>query len=222
MASEVQACQFIDSCGFVMTETVCREEDEGQYGPVILKANTFMASLTRIDDSRMMKVKEVDGQYIIDTYSVREREVMLGLPKGYVEDVVKALFQDLTENAFNKPERSVEGLGWREFLSEELHHLHLNCQFKVKPDRNPPFFHLEISSPQENKNLSFYKEDQYCKHLLGNGWSIPVVEYVLSELKGLFNVEETYGEKYDYHYPWPPYQYDNVGNAQQSREVTDV
>jgi hypothetical protein len=221
MASEVQACQFVDSCGFVMAETVCREEDEDQDGPVILKANTFMASLKRIDDDRMIKVKEVDGQYIIGQYSVREREVMLGLPTGYVEDAINALFQDLTENAFKRPEHSVEGLGWRAFLSEELHHFHLTCQFKVKHDMKYPYFHLEISAPQENENLSYYNEGQYCKHLLGNGWSIPVIEYILSELKGLFNVEKTYGEKYNYQYPWPPYQYDNVGNAQ-SRECADV
>ena len=221
MASEVQACQFIDSCGFIMAETVCGEEDEDRDGPVILKANTFMASLTRVDDDRMMKVKEVDGQFIIGKYSVHEREVMLGLPKGYVGDAVNALFQDLTQNAFIKPESSTEGLGWRAFLSEELHHFHLDCQFKVEPDMQHPLFHLKISAPQENKNLSFYNEDQYCKHLLGNGWSIPVIEYILSELKGLFDVEKTYGEKYNYQYPWPPYQYDDVGNAQ-SRECADV
>ena len=52
-----------------------------------LKANTFMASKSRLDDKpRMLKVKKENGQFIESTFSVYEREIMLGLPKRYVED----------------------------------------------------------------------------------------------------------------------------------------
>lgn len=51
------------------------------------KANTFMASQGRLDDARMLKVKEVDGNdYVAGTFSVLERERMLGYPEGYVEN----------------------------------------------------------------------------------------------------------------------------------------
>ena len=41
---------------------------------------------------------------------------MLGLPKEYVEETVKTLFQDLSDNAFIKPEHSAEWLRRRAFL----------------------------------------------------------------------------------------------------------
>ena len=52
-----------------------------------LKANTFMASKSRLDDKpRMLKVRKENGQFVESTFSVYEREIMLGLPKRYVED----------------------------------------------------------------------------------------------------------------------------------------
>ena len=70
------ACNLIES-GYVMTETVL----QGNEDSLVPKANTFMASKVRIDDARMIKVKRgVDNNYYIDTYSVSERERMLGFP----------------------------------------------------------------------------------------------------------------------------------------------
>lgn len=54
------------------------------------KANTFMASLGRLDDGRMLKVKELDGnEHVAGTYSTLERERMLGFPEGYVGNAGK-------------------------------------------------------------------------------------------------------------------------------------
>lgn len=59
-----------------------------------LKANTFLAATSRIDDARMMKLQEVpagSGEYISLTFSVMEREQMMGLPVGYVESAGESL-----------------------------------------------------------------------------------------------------------------------------------
>jgi len=52
---------------FIMPETVLRDEDEEE---ISIKANTLMASEGRIDDDRMMKVREMNGKYYIETFSV--------------------------------------------------------------------------------------------------------------------------------------------------------
>ena len=49
------------------------------------KANTFMASSSRIDDERMYKIRPTGGsRYECAYYSTLERERMLGYPEGYV------------------------------------------------------------------------------------------------------------------------------------------
>jgi hypothetical protein len=66
-------------------------------GMQIAKANCFMASVGRIDDSRMLVYKETDkrgremGQQIYHgrPINVAEREIMMGYPKGYVESAGK-------------------------------------------------------------------------------------------------------------------------------------
>ncbi len=40
--------------------------------------------------------------------------------------------------------------------------------------------------------------------LLGDGWSIPVMEFLLQSLQEMFP-EKDYSEKYDYVYNWEPY-----------------
>jgi hypothetical protein len=64
-----------------------------------------MASKSRIDDMRMMKIREVSfGKFIKSSYSVSEREKMMGLPVGYVSNPMKELFCQLTMNGFYLPE----------------------------------------------------------------------------------------------------------------------
>ena len=64
-----------------------------------------MASRTRIDDERMTKVKPTeDGRYLKSTYSVKEREIMMGLPEGYVSKPMRELFGEIAQNGFLNPE----------------------------------------------------------------------------------------------------------------------
>ncbi len=134
----------------------------------------------------------------------------------------------MTLNAFSRPETE-ERTNWRMILSEDLHHFHACCDFKVKQHLKEPFFHLENSTHKEAKQITFYNEDQYCKHILGNGWSIPIVEYILGGvedemngtlggLKDLCKETNTY-EGYEYNYPWAPYN--SLGKVQKI-ESADV
>jgi hypothetical protein len=139
------------------------------------KANTTMAAKSRIDDPRMMKVKKGDGnKYYCHTFSVREREKMSGLPVGYCELALNELFKKLTEDAFLKPENAQAPKTYKDFLDKSLWHFAKKCKFGFKSSKQPvfPFFQIEISAPSEGrKQLSYYDEEEYCKHLIGNGKS---------------------------------------------------
>jgi len=77
---------------------------------VVYKANAFLASESRIDDIRMMgkyKACASTDKYEIQSYSIAEREKMMGLPVGYVEDPIKNLFTELAEKAFQLPETNL-------------------------------------------------------------------------------------------------------------------
>jgi hypothetical protein len=208
---EVASFQSVDQLledGFGAVVRLFRDGDTNM--PV--KANAFLASSSRIDDDRMLKYKISDAankKFLRVTYSVGEREKMMGLPIGYVQDPMGNLFNQLSVNAFLNPEMAVSKT-YRDFLPRSLWHFRRECKFKFKPLTElaePPFFQLALSSPLEGKqNLSFYTKEEYCKHLIGNGWSIPVVEHLLGNLKGLFAEDAlmTY-EGYTDAHPWEPY-----------------
>jgi len=208
VASGVSIDGFLDDgYGAVARLLQCDSEQD-----MPVKSNAFLASLSRIDDDRMIKYKLNDTsgprtsvKYHIETYSVAEREKMMGLPAGYVEKPVSRLFCELTQKAFVLPESSDEKKTYRDFLPRDFWHYRKKCQFKFLVNSKYPFFQLALSSPLEGKSqLAYYMEGQYCKHLIGNGWSIPVVEYLLGSLRDLFAGDAlvTY-DKYDYPYPWP-------------------
>mmetsp|Transcript_33065 Transcript_33065/g.48461 ORF Transcript_33065/g.48461 Transcript_33065/m.48461 type:complete len:147 (+) Transcript_33065:366-806(+) len=131
---------------------------------------------------------------------------MQGLPIGYVSEPVKKLFDDLTQKAFVNAEQTTEKLkSWRDILDRDLWHFR-KCRFRVKPQRDVPFFNIQLSIPKEGKKKdSLLNEQQYCKHLIGNGWSIPVVEFILDGLKGVCEERKSY-DGYAYNYPWLPYK----------------
>lgn len=60
---------------------------------------------------------------------------------------------------------------------------------KYKFEFNGQGFTLKVGTMDKNKNgdsLYYLNCEQYCKRLLGNGFSIPVVEHLLRPLKELF------------------------------------
>ena len=80
-----------DDCledGFALPQTIARGyETETNWS----KANTFMASKSRLDDDRMKVAKAIAGErnYLVRSFTVAERETMIGLPKGYVSEACK-------------------------------------------------------------------------------------------------------------------------------------
>ena len=69
-------------------------------GVCFIRANTFMASKSRLDDYRMWKIKQVDPvtqDYIVDSINGTEREKMMGYPVGYVKNAIYCLFDSICE-----------------------------------------------------------------------------------------------------------------------------
>ena len=113
-ASAVSAGECLDD-GFTCISSLLREMSTS------FKANAFLASQSRVDDSRMFARYKVDTngiasrKYNVESYSVSERERMMGLPVGYVEEPLKHIYKQLTENAFAKPEMFL-GKTYREYI----------------------------------------------------------------------------------------------------------
>lgn len=176
-----------------------------------VKANTFLASLTKIDDDRMLKYSTDDsGQPKIKLghYSVSEREKMMGLPPGYVSRPMKILFNEITTCAILHPETSAVGKTYRDFMHPRFWYLRKKVKLQHYPKKGePPYFEIGIATPRENKQtLDFFKEDQYCKHLIGMGYNICVIEALLEGLVDLFPSDLL--QSYDgctYSFPWEPY-----------------
>jgi hypothetical protein len=174
-----------------------------------VKANTFLASLSKIDDDRMLKYSTGDsGAKKEDHYSVSEREKMMGLPPGYVGKPLKQLFNQITTHAILQPETRTDGKTYRDFMERRFWYLRKKIKLQEYPKKGEePYFEIGIATPIENKKkLDYFKEEQYSKHLIGMGFSICVVESLLERLVDLFakDLLTTY-EGCDYSFPWEPY-----------------
>ncbi len=173
-----------------------------------VKANTFLASLTKIDDDRMLKYSTGD-QIKLESYSVSERERMMGLPPSYVSGPLKEIFNEITINAILKPETSADGKTYRDFMDQRYWQLRKKLKLQHYPKKGEePYFEIGIATPIENKKkLDFFKEEQYSKHLIGMGFNICVIEALLEGLVDLFSSDllKTY-EGCDYSFPWEPYR----------------
>lgn len=194
--------------GYGLVETLI--DDGNDYN---IKANTLLASLTRIDDDRMMKAKLVDQQsadhqsrrtkIIVEPYSVAERERMMGFEAGYVSKPVRNIFNEITMNGLFKPETSVNET-YRDFMPDNLWYLRKKINLRCYDLEQEPYFGIKIATPLESKrDLSYFTEEEYCKHLIGNAWSIVTVEHLLRGLVELFpkGMLKTY-DACDYAYPW--------------------
>lgn len=65
---------------------------------------------------------------------------------------------------------------------------------------------IELSAPQEGKkSTNFYDEEEYCKHLIGNGWSIVVVEHIMKGIKEMYPSKDFFRQYkgFNYTFPWP-------------------
>mmetsp|Transcript_13810 Transcript_13810/g.23456 ORF Transcript_13810/g.23456 Transcript_13810/m.23456 type:complete len:952 (-) Transcript_13810:60-2915(-) len=175
-----------------------------------VKANTFLASLSKIDDDRMLKCSTGDcgrTNIKLEHYSVGERERMMGFPPSYVSKPLQNLFNEITTCAILQPETSADGKTYRDFMDKRFWHLRKKLKLSHYAKSEEPYFEIGIATPIENKQkLAFFTEEQYSKHLIGMGFSICVVEALLEGLVDLFakDLLRTY-EGCDYSFPWEPY-----------------
>uniref|UniRef100_A0A7S2LD16 DNA (cytosine-5-)-methyltransferase n=1 Tax=Skeletonema marinoi TaxID=267567 RepID=A0A7S2LD16_9STRA len=175
-----------------------------------VKANTFLASLSKIDDDRMLKCSTGDcgrTNIKLEHYSVGERERMMGFPPSYVSKPLQNLFNEITTCAILQPETSADGKTYRDFMDKRFWHLRKKLKLSHYAKSEEPYFEIGIATPIENKQkLAFFTEEQYSKHLIGMGFSVCVVEALLEGLVDLFakDLLRTY-EGCDYSFPWEPY-----------------
>jgi hypothetical protein len=173
------------------------------------KANCFMASKGRLNDDRMYVYKlNKDGTYQVRPMHLVERERLMGLPEGYVSTPVNVLFDELLTKGF-----MVENMNekWQDHLDPKYHHFK-GAYHKGRED--PPYglyFTPKANALDPNENITlkmvsadtpkvFLTADEYGKHLVGNGFSVPAVEMFLKPLQDIFQ-RQSYPQ-YEYSYKW--------------------
>ena len=199
------------------------------------KANTFMASLGRLDDklSNAMVVVKKDqlrpGKFIQRTFTCDERADMMGFPKGYLQPVFE-LFEHISF-AMQQHDQRV-GDYWRgnrtrngqdtgvPVLDPKYHPFSGGCNgesngFRFDLDEETLELKLKMAPPKpcnkKNKKTKerpsqYYTAEQYAKRLLGNAFSVPVMEHLLKPLQPFFKTRT---------YPGYPYQFAWAGKLQE-------
>ena len=113
------------------------------------------------------------------------------------------VYDTLKKDAFGAEFES--GTHWCDRLDPKYHHF-ANCDYRFEPkphDQHYPY-EIRISTQREQRKESYFLNcEKYSKRLLGNAWSIPVIEELLKPLKEIC-VERVYNG-YDYNFPWPPH-----------------
>ena len=77
------------------------------------------------------------------------------------------------------------------------------CHYKFVCTGKDPMVSVKFGTVEKNKNdktLYYYDCEGYCKRLLGNSYSIPVVEHLLRPVKDLF-LQQEYDDAV-YSFPW--------------------
>ena len=111
---------------------------------------------------------------------------------------VQSLFENLIQNGYGNTllERKLEPY-WRENLPQKYH---IFGGLPVRFKSSAYVLHAELRPPKVNTMNEFFSHEQYGKHLIGNAFSVPVVEILLRELQSKFTKRE-YSD-YTYNYVW--------------------
>ena len=121
------------------------------------------------------------------------------------------LYQELIEKGLSHIRKGENVLDpqvpWKDSLSEKLHH------FAGNYHKNPGIDHhrldivegqllLKMAPPtRETSSIpDYFTDEQYCKHLLGMTYSVPVMEVLLKPLQDIFKTKEY--QNYNYSYSW--------------------
>jgi len=127
--------------------------------------------------------------------------VYISREECYTNSFTLQVFQifDKLEKAFLADDWLIEALdnGW------DIEEIQNFSGSRYKFEFNGRGLSLKVGTMDKNKNgdpLYYLNCEQYCKRLLGNGFSIPVVEHLLRPLKDLF-LSKTYNDT-SYNFVW--------------------
>lgn len=194
------------------------------------KEHTFMASRGRINHPRMRVVKEVSPGKLDYRYaSVVERSRMMGYHDSYVAKPLGHLFRALLKplRGGRMADREKGGFVWHEDLPKGYHcfsgvqHKFDNKSNELKIATQPTGLRYYEEDEEMNKNKKIkenkkrkhrpgqikyeapecFDETDYGYHLIGNAYSVPVVEMLLRPLKHVFEAGGEYtGHQYEYYW----------------------
>jgi hypothetical protein len=133
----------------------------------------------------MLKVRPCGNLFEAKTYSIGDRERMLGFPLDYVKAPMEKLFITL-EKCFSEKDWTLHDdcLALTEDFSGR------KFRFSEGNLSKHPFFEVKLGAPPvSDKTTYFFNCEGYSKHLLGNSFSIPVVEYLLHNLRDIYDTK---------------------------------
>eukprot|EP00970_Alexandrium_tamarense_P009167 scaffold1803_cov195-Alexandrium_tamarense.AAC.43 len=191
----------------------------------VCKSLTFLASSSKIDDERMVKVK-IDRNWIVKGYySVADREVLMGFPRGYVEepgelalhlfivDDVRVLlslvrtqliFTFKVNSLFEKLSAAFRSEDWTVTAGDDFemltHYSGRDCKFVPDRDGTVTIKVCTVEKSRTGKPLYYFDREEYAKRLIGNSYSIPAVEHLLLPLQDIFHRRD-YSEA-NYRFEW--------------------
>ena len=137
------------------------------------------------------------SSFEVETFSVHDREKMLGFPLNYVKQPVDELFGKLMQCSIS-PNWTLDADCLD--MSEDFSGL----KYRFESSSTHQFFEVKLGAPQVSDETQYISNaDGYAKHLLGDAFSIPVVEHFLRPWKKLY-AERKY-EAFTYDFPLPPH-----------------
>ena len=176
---------------------------EGTRSNGTVKANTFLTSTSHQHEDFTMSIEEVPQnenetlKFRRKTLTVADQERMLGLPVGYVSEAMDFLHNSLREDGFSV-EFHEDDRHWYDSLDPKLHWtMYLQFEFINHPET---FYAIKILHKESG---AFLTSEENSNHLLGNTWSVPVLETLLSPLKQICSRRKYPGSDYPFEFDFP-------------------
>ena len=111
--------------------------------------------------------------------------------------LVKELFKNLVEKAYGNTTLAKYDTYWKKGLPEKYHNF---GGLPVRFYSSDYTICAKLQPPKVNTVNDFFDHEQYGKRLIGNAFSVPVVEILMRELQSKFSKRE-YND-YTYRYVW--------------------
>ena len=126
--------------------------------------------------------------------------------RGYISESVNHLFKILLNDALGKV--SWGGKHWKETLDVNFHHFEgayhgepNAYQVEVKADGDHDLsLSLKMRPQGCGRKPIFFDSEEYAKRLVGNAYSVPVMEHLLKPLQRMFRTRDY--PAFQYEYPW--------------------